>query len=160
VTTDREPSSEALGAALIALERFPWRWWQFRLRRTTWQRSELAHAVAAVVEQATRGLCAREIETLDRPGWSGALTTAAALLTFGEHPDLPPFSRGNVPCSKCGEANRAPTVEFRPAWSGGGFTADPGHPEHVVRACRTCGHSWLEQCADAATEPAETEAAL
>jgi hypothetical protein len=142
MTTDREPSSEALGAALIALERFPWRWWQFQLRRPTWLRSELAHAVAARVEPA-------------------ALRAASKNPPEPEPSALPPHSGECPACPKCGLAaglvgTKATTYQQgQPRYTTGGI--EPGR-EFLTRTCNRCGYTWREQCADGDPETAETAA--
>lgn len=77
------PSTEPLGAALIALDgiRWPGRAWLVR-RAFARRKSEIAEAVALAVETATRDLCAREIATLDDPKWREAIETARALITY------------------------------------------------------------------------------
>jgi hypothetical protein len=134
-----EPSTEALGAALIAIDRarLPWhlRW---LLREGGKHRSALAREVARRVE-GTVGARERE-ETTARinASWENALAWQA-----DAEAELPPFSGSTAAtCPKC--AHRNGTKDRHHAALPAGAL-----PEFLSRACRACGFEWRERCADA-----------
>lgn len=146
-----QPSDEALGAALAAIDRCrPGMRWYARLllRDGTRLRSSLAHEAACRVEARVATRVREETTRRINESWQQALDERDA--------ELPAFN-STTRCPKCLIKPTDPR-SFEARWAGG----DPRRAhlaESMVRACFGCGYTWREAPADAETPEPPTASA-
>lgn len=154
--TPWEPTEEALGAALTAIDhaRLPWlaRW---ALRDGGKARSTVARETARRVEGRVAARVREETTARINDSWATTLEEQAAADMPDPEP-LPAFNSVGA-CPKC---LRTPDPASRRAeWRGGDLGGlRTGLPEAMKRTCGRCGFWWLESPADAA-EPSAVEGA-